>query len=248
MRPVDYSEIAKTYDLLPIRTVVPVDERLGACLARAVPARVLDVGCGTGTWLAAQLGAYESLGASWFGVDPSEAMLERARAKVPQASLSIAPAESLPFPERHFRFVSSRFTFHHFADKPRAVSELVRVLEQGGMLSIMNIVPERMPGWWVFRFFPEARDENARYWSPSRLADELEGRGLAVRMEVNASGSEISLGEALRIARTRDQSHLFALEDDVYEARLADLEAASQRDPDRRVATESAVLKLYASA
>lgn len=55
---------------------------------------MLDVGCGTGSWLAAQARAFAERGASWFGVDPSDAMLARARAKLPQAALHTAPAEA----------------------------------------------------------------------------------------------------------------------------------------------------------
>ncbi len=247
MRPVDYSQIASTYDELPIRTELAPDERLAAALARGGAARVLDVGCGTGSWLAAQAEAFALHDARWFGIDPAEAMLARARVKLPKAVLQQAPAEALPFPDLHVRFVACRFAYHHFRDLGRALDEMTRVLEPGGELLLTNVVPERMPGWWVFDWFPEAREYNRRYSSPERLGRQLELRGLSVELEVRVTRSEVSVAAALSIARTRDQSHLFSLDDDVYAIRLAALEAACQADPTRSLASESAVLVLYAT-
>jgi ubiquinone/menaquinone biosynthesis C-methylase UbiE len=245
MRRADYEQIARTYDDARIRTEIDPDEALGEVLRAG--ARVLDVGCGTGAWLRAQRDAFGARGAEWFGVDPSEAMLARARAKLPDADLRRASAESLPFPAAHFRFVATRFAFHHFEDKPRALDEMTRVLEPGGTLLVANIAVERMSGWWVFRFFPESRAVNERYWPVERLAAELEARGYDAAVDVRVARGEIRLTEALAVARTRDQSHLFMLDDDVWAERLADLEAAAARDPDGSIPTEAAVMVAYAT-
>src|SRR5688500_6707144 len=57
--------------------------------------RVLDVGCGTGTYAAALTRA---TGCRVSGVDPSRRMLDWARDAAPWESLVQGSAESLPFP------------------------------------------------------------------------------------------------------------------------------------------------------
>lgn len=248
MNPVDYDRIAETYDTLAIRNRIAPDERLAARLhAQPSSRRVLDVGCGTGTWLATQSDALGPTAASWFGADPSSGMLARARAKAPHATFVVATAESLPFPDGHFAFVATRFTFHHFVDKPRALDELRRVLEPGGVLHLTNVAPERMPDWWVFRWFPEASAENARYWPADTIRDELAARGFDVALDVRAARSDLPLADVVAQARVRDQSHLVTLDDVAYARGLSALEEALARDPAGTTPSETAVIHLYAT-
>ena len=251
MKSVDYGPIAATYDDLPIRNQVAPDPRLATTLERhhGRGARVLDVGCGTGTWLAAQA---EHFGGerevSWFGIDPSEAMLARARAKLPVAALAIASAEALPFADESFAFVATRFAYHHFEDKPRALGELCRVLASDGELLLENVDPEQMPGWWVFHWFPEARADNARYWPAEQLRQALAASGLVTSVELRRSAGTLSLAQALEQASVRDQSHLVTLDDAAYARGLAALADACARDPSGSTPTETAVVTLRAVA
>ncbi len=242
MKVIDYSRIAETYDDLPIRRDVPPDP-LVASLTGERRVRVLDVGCGTGSWLAAQAKAFGDR-VELVGVDPSEAMLARARQKIPDVPLQVAHAEELPFADDAFDYVVSRFAFHHFQDKPRALDELTRLVSPGGALMLMNIAPERMPEWWVFARFPEARAENARYWEATRIAEEVARRGLEPTLTIDERRSEITLADALSQARTRDQSHLCAIDDAAYERGLRALERDHAADPHGSLATVSAVMRL----
>ena len=49
-----------------------------------------------------------------------------------------AAAESLPFPDNEFTLVTCRVGAHHFADVTKAVSEMARVLKQGGRVCIVD--------------------------------------------------------------------------------------------------------------
>lgn len=87
-------------------------------------ARVLDLGCGSGTVARRLADRYDVT-----GVDISRAQLERARRKVPQATFLHADATELDFSPGSFDAVVSTFVFGHI---PRA--------EQGPLL-------ERVHGW-----------------------------------------------------------------------------------------------------
>lgn len=239
MAGIDYARIAAVYDDLPVRHAIDPEP----ALARA--RRVLDVGCGTGLWLAAQSAAHP--GVTFCGVDPSPEMLARARARLPGVALHVATAEELPFDNGYFDFVSMRFCHHHFDDLPWALDEAARVLAPRGRFVMMNIDPHAMAGHWIFRWFPAAPAMNARYLDPGRLRDLLAERGFAVSIERRHLAGEITLAEALRQARRRDQSHLAGLPDDAWAAGLAALEAAAARDPAASGPTETALVTWRAS-
>ncbi|MGE5333248.1 MAG: class I SAM-dependent methyltransferase, partial [Nitrososphaerota archaeon] len=62
---------------------------------------------------------------------------------VTNASYVVADAEQLPFLDASFDLVTVRIAPHHYANLPKAVHEMVRVLKPGGrLLLIDNIAPE----------------------------------------------------------------------------------------------------------
>ncbi len=96
--------------------------------------RLLDIGCGLGQVL--ELSA--ARGAEVFGIDSSPSMVERARRKVPHATIEVGPAEEIPFPDDSFDIVTAVATFHHWADRDAGLAEAVRVLAPGGRLLIVE--------------------------------------------------------------------------------------------------------------
>lgn len=224
MRRTDYSKIAAKYDQSTFRGGTTVDRELADLAARRRGTRVLDLACGTGNWLLAQtneLGREVRI----VGADFSAAMLGQARAKVPGVPLLRARAEQLPFESGAFDYVTTRFAFHHFEDKFSALDELVRVLAPGGTFTLSNIAPEAMHRWWIYRAFPETVAIDAeRFWSVHRIEDELEARGLEVRMAIETRWQRIRLAKLVEEARRRDASELALLGDAIYRRRLAELE------------------------
>lgn len=85
--------------------------------------RVLDIGCGSGAFLrvAADHGAQVS------GLDASEALLELARARVPEADLRAGDMEALPFGADAFDMVTGFNSFFFAADMIAALREAGRV-------------------------------------------------------------------------------------------------------------------------
>jgi ubiquinone/menaquinone biosynthesis C-methylase UbiE len=111
-------------------------------------ARVLDVGCGTGTLT---LEARRRAGAegSVVGIDVSPQMIARARAKAEEAgldvTLEVASAESLPLADASCDIVLCSLALHHLRRNQRrtAVEEMHRVLAPGGRVVIVDLSPER---------------------------------------------------------------------------------------------------------
>lgn len=95
--------------------------------------RVLDVGCGTGALAvqAAQLVGTANVAA----VDPSEPFAEACRARLPEADVRVAPAESLPFDDAAFDAVLSQLVLNFLSDAPRGVAEMARVAQPGGVVA-----------------------------------------------------------------------------------------------------------------
>ena len=74
--------------------------------------RVLEVGCGSGVFLRAAA----DRGASVFGLDASPALLELARARVPEADLRVGDLQFLPYSDDSFNVVAGFNAFFFAAD------------------------------------------------------------------------------------------------------------------------------------
>jgi len=106
---------------------------------RAKHVRSLDYGCGTGNVTRRLL----LRGLEVCAADVSPEMLrivrERHPAEVETGRLKIVQLPTkfpLPFPDRHFAFVAAYSVLHHVPDYFAAVRELVRVLDEGGVLYV----------------------------------------------------------------------------------------------------------------
>ena len=110
----------------------------------------LDVGCGTGNYLA----ALQSRGLSIWGIDPSSTMLTAAKTQWPDTVLCQTPVEYLPFPDESFVGAIAILTTHHWKDLVQGLTEVRRVLAQGGCLILFTFTPEQIRGYWLREYFP----------------------------------------------------------------------------------------------
>jgi SAM-dependent methyltransferase len=85
--------------------------------------RVLDIACGTGVFLR----LVADRGAVPFGLDASEALIEIARERVPEAELVIGEMEQLPYSDDTFDVVAGFNAFFFAADLVGALREAGRV-------------------------------------------------------------------------------------------------------------------------
>lgn len=96
---------------------------------------LLDVGCGTGSYSVAIAG----LGWDVTGIDASEDMLARARAK--GVRVERGDAVALPFPDSSFDAAASLWTHTDIEDFGAALGEVVRVLRPGAPFVYVGVHP-----------------------------------------------------------------------------------------------------------
>ena len=97
--------------------------------------RILDLGCGTGLFLA----AYEEQGGCGTGLDISRGMLDKARSRCTASDVTLGNAEILPFRNDSFDAVTSLLAFSYVHRPEDLLSEAWRVLRPGGSLAICTL-------------------------------------------------------------------------------------------------------------
>ena len=95
----------------------------------------LDVGCGEGRFCR----RLKAEGVRAVGIDPTPAMIERARALDPEGDYRIEAAEALGFADADFDLVVSYLSLIDIPDPAAAIREMARVLKPGGTLLIANL-------------------------------------------------------------------------------------------------------------
>jgi SAM-dependent methyltransferase len=156
-----FDEVADVYDeTLPAHVVEHyLAKRTQFVLSTCPPpARLLDVGCGTGA-VAARLTA---CGYDVTGLDPSPGMLNQLHARAPGIKAVQGSATQMPFGEGEFDLSLTVATMHHIADPPAvrsALMEMVRVVRPGGRVLVWDHNP-RNPYWpLLMRRVPQDRGD-----------------------------------------------------------------------------------------
>jgi cytosine/adenosine deaminase-related metal-dependent hydrolase/ubiquinone/menaquinone biosynthesis C-methylase UbiE len=161
---------AEVYDKQP-NPLLQLEERtLPALLPPIENADVLDVGCGTGRWLALlEAHAPRSL----TGCDPSLAMLDRARRKLCSATvLHQSDSTPLPAPDASRDLVLASFVLSYIDDLAAFASDCARVLRPGGTLLLTDMHPRTaVERNWTRSF--AAGDETVHLPAHSRPIDEI---------------------------------------------------------------------------
>ncbi len=111
----------------------------------------LDIGCGTGNYTM----ALAAKGLNFTGVDPSEKMLDLARAKAPHIQWRVGSAENIPADNDTFDNIIATLTLHHWNDLNAGFAELHRVLKNHGKIVIYTSCPSQMQHYWLNHYFPK---------------------------------------------------------------------------------------------
>lgn len=98
--------------------------------------RILDVGCGLGTYVKKLRAFSEEV----YGVDIDPDKVAQAQEELEH--IHLAPAEALPFPDAYFDVVLLHEVLEHVVDDRQAVCEAYRVTKVGGRVVVF--VPNRL--------------------------------------------------------------------------------------------------------
>jgi ubiquinone/menaquinone biosynthesis C-methylase UbiE len=176
--------------------------------------RVLDVGCGTGRFVAA-LAAQARV----WGIDASAEMLAVARDRVPATvRLKHARAEEPPFRDGWFERLVYWLVIH-LIDRPAAFAAAHRLLADGGRACVLSFDAAHFDDYWANPFFPRFEElDRARFPTADELEAELRGAGFRdVRLIRHTRREVLDRETALTKIRGRHISTFDLLEPDEYE-------------------------------
>jgi SAM-dependent methyltransferase len=196
--------------------------------------RVLDLGCGSGVFLRAAA----DRGATVFGLDASEALLDHARRRVPEADLRLGDLEHLPYADDSFDVVTGFNSFFFANDFVGALREAGRVAKPGAAVVIQVWGPHD-------RNDLEAMKQIVRPFMPPRPAD--------APPEPDYSAPGVLEGLAARAglepAETFDHSYAFEYPDEETLGRMlvAPAGIATLVGPEREAEVKDAIVAGLAS-
>ena len=196
-----YRRIAAVYD----RLIEPMQAEVRSVALDVVPPhpgwQVLDVGCGTGTGMA----RYVEAGCTVTGVDVSESMLERARARLgDRAALHLTDGDTLPFDGGRFDLVTTSMVLHEVAADARMalVAEMVRVARPDSRLLFIDFRFGSLRGWKgpMLRALSEVVERFSGHYSGYRSFKTSDGvpgvvgkAGLGIEREKIVAGGNVAI-------------------------------------------------------
>lgn len=205
-RSATFGRVAGVYD----RTRPAYPDRATRFLGGEAPARVLDLGAGTGKLTRALAAAGHDVTAA----DPSVPMLEQL-ASVSDISCVAAQAEHLPFPGGSFDVVVVAQAFHWF-DPAAALPQIARVLDDGGTLALVwNQRDESIP--WSRRLTEVVGSDSHDL---AAYASRLPASGLFCDVERATYGFWQHLDLAGLLGLVGSRSYVIALDDGERDALL----------------------------
>jgi ubiquinone/menaquinone biosynthesis C-methylase UbiE len=132
-----YAAWAATYDD-PGNALLLVEEPVLRSILEDVPlGDAVDMACGTGRVTA----ILSDLGHHVTGIDPSEAMLDRARAKGMPAAFERGSFDALPMPDDSVDLVTCALALTHVTDLRPPIREFARILRPGGRVVVTDVHP-----------------------------------------------------------------------------------------------------------
>jgi ubiquinone/menaquinone biosynthesis C-methylase UbiE len=201
-------------------------------IARACPATVLDIGCGTGRFSSLFAERFTAL---VIALDPATGMLRAATQGDDRENLFYAAArsEQLPLADSCCDLAWLSQMIHHVRDGDACARELRRVLKRGGYVLIRGAFADRLDGFPTFlRFFPGTRTIMMRFPTTGQVLACFRTAGFSVEeLRRVPQQSCNNLAEFAERMRLRADSTLSLLPDAEFERCQAALERAAREEP-----------------
>lgn len=161
---VDYDHLASSYNKRfehdPSSGIVQALQQL---VESAGAERILEVGCGTGQFLA-QL---SSRPMAAVGLDLSSGMLVQAKQRKSPLHLVQGRANQLPFPSNSFDLLYCVNAIHHFDQPPSFISAAFDQLRPAGCLAIIGNDPHAGDHhWYVYKYFEGVLETDLARFTP----------------------------------------------------------------------------------
>jgi SAM-dependent methyltransferase len=208
----------------------PVYDAALRCVDVGPGVRVLDVGCGTGTFLR----MCADRGASVSGLDAADGLLEIARRRVPDGDVRLGDLQVLPYDDDAFDVVTGFTSFFFADDMVAALREARRVAAPGARIVIQAFGRPEKCGLEAVKlavaaYRPGGAEE--QYWRPG-IVD-----GLAAE-----AGLEIEHSFDITYA------YEYADDDALAEAMLAAGGAAAVAGPENEAALREDIIRALAGS
>ena len=190
--------------------------------------KILDIGCGTGNYIAA---LQRRVGCLCWGVDPSPEMIQQAKAQNERVIFSVGFGEDLGFKDEFFDFAFSVDVIHHIDNHARYFQESFRVLRPHSQLATVtdseDTIRKRMP--LAFYFPGIIEPELKRYPTLTQLKNFAEKAGFEI-MDSDISETPFELSDAEKYER-KAFSCLRLISEEAFEAGITRMRRDLQRGP-----------------
>src|SRR5579875_1255169 len=140
---------APIYDSI-LNPLLELERRVMSDLLKPLqPAKIIDVGCGTGQWLL----RFEQAGFEVAGCDACEEMLREAtKSRSLRGKVALGDAERLPFHDSIAHLVLCSLSLGYFRNIQRVFGEFARALKPGGFVAVSDVHPVALASGWTRSF------------------------------------------------------------------------------------------------
>ena len=159
---------------LEAKLMLPFKKKLLSLISVPTNSKVLDVGCGSGSFLNMLSKQFDCEG---YGVDISQNMISIAQITNPTMYFKTAPSENIPLDDGLFDVITTNLTYHHFENVQIFAQEAFRLLKPKGLIYINEMYsPEFLRGFLNI-FVPLIPAGCIKIFSPNEIINNFETKG-----------------------------------------------------------------------
>jgi len=140
----------------------------------------LDIGCGTG-WAIGQAAKAIGLNGTFYGVDLSPKMIEKAKENFKDYAnfhFIVCSSESIPLNDNTFDTIICTNSFHHYLHPGKAMSEMYRLLRTGGKVYILDPTADSWPIKFADKIIKFFEPQHVKLYSTNEFRNLMIGAGL----------------------------------------------------------------------